>query len=144
MDQQYIQDIEQLLKDISVMLKRFEREVITQFPITQQQFYVLRMLSEYGEMTIGELSQKCCLACSTMTDLIDRMEKNQVVKRVRGKQDRRVVNIYLLPRGNEILNKVMKARRQWLANVLSHLSVEERKNIKKHLTVVYEKMKEFM
>lgn len=144
MDKQDVQEIEQLLKEINLIMKRLEREHVRRYPITEQQFFVLRLLSEYGDMTIGELSQKCCLACSTMTDLIDRMEKIQVVKRVRGEHDRRIVYVHLLARGNEIMNKVMDERRQWLADVLSHLSIEERMMIKKYLAIVYEKMKEFM
>ncbi len=142
MDHQFILEIEQQLRELSLLMKRKEREILHHFPITQQQFFVLMLLTEYGDMTIGELSQKCCLACSTMTDLIDRMEKNQVVKRIRGERDRRIVNIHLLPRGEELIIQVMEARRQYLSNVLSHLSTEERVMIKKLLSSVYEKMKE--
>ena len=105
-------------------MKRMEREML-HVPDYQTAIFCAWLLSEYGDMTIGELSQKCCLACSTMTDLIDRMEKIQVVKRVRGEHDRGIVNIHLLARGNEIMNKVMDERRQCSSNVLSHLSIEE-------------------
>ena len=86
--------------------KRTRRYYII-FPLPNSNFLCLMLLTEYGDMTIGELSQKCCLACSTMTDLIDRMEKNQVVKRIRGERDRRIVNIHLLPRGEELIIQVM-------------------------------------
>lgn len=142
MDKQLILDIEQQLREMGLLMKRKEREILHRFPITQQQFFVLLLLTEYGNMTIGELSQKCCLACSTMTDLIDRMEKNQVVKRIRGERDRRIVNIHLLPTGKELICRVMEARQQYLSKVLSHLSTEEGITIKKQLSSVYKKMKE--
>lgn len=142
MDKQLVLDIEQQLREMGLLMKRKEREILHRFPITQQQFFVLLLLTEYGNMTIGELSQKCCLACSTMTDLIDRMEKNQVVKRIRGERDRRIVNIHLLPTGKELICRVMEARQQYLSKVLSHLSTEEGITIKKQLSSVYKKMKE--
>ena len=37
-------------------------------------------------MTIGELSKSMALACSTITDLIDRMEKAQLVVRKKMKR----------------------------------------------------------
>ena len=49
-------------------------------------------------MTIGDLSNKMYLAFSTTTDLIDRMEKSELVQRIRDEQDRRVVRIHLLSR----------------------------------------------
>lgn len=93
-------------------------------------------------MTIGELSQKMYLACSTMTDLIDRMEKNGVVVRVRDERDRRVVRVRMLERGKTIIRDVMKARQEYLAGILSTFSPEEVELIRKHLSKLYERMKE--
>lgn len=68
-------EIEFLLRKISVIVKRKGREILSHFPITPPQFTALLLLRDEGDLTIGELSQKMYLACSTMTDLIDRMEK---------------------------------------------------------------------
>ncbi|MBO2533855.1 MAG: MarR family transcriptional regulator, partial [Thermoactinomycetaceae bacterium] len=88
------------------------------------------------------LSQKMYLACSTMTDLIDRMEKNGVVMRVRDERDRRVVRVRMLERGKVIIQDVMKARREYLAEILSTFSPEEVASIRRHLSMLYERMKE--
>jgi MarR family transcriptional regulator, organic hydroperoxide resistance regulator len=136
-----VNEIERLLREISVIVKRKGRDILNHFPITPPQFNALLWLSDEGDMTIGELSQKMFLACSTMTDLIDRMEKNGVVERVRDERDRRVVRIHLLEKGREIIDEVMQARRQYLAEILSHLSDEEALKMKKHLSVLHEEMK---
>ncbi|MFC7440787.1 MarR family winged helix-turn-helix transcriptional regulator [Laceyella putida] len=136
-----VNEIERLLREISVIVKRKGRDILNHFPITPPQFNALLWLSDEGDMTIGELSQKMFLACSTMTDLIDRMEKNGVVERVRDERDRRVVRIHLLEKGREIIDEVLQARRQYLAEILSHLSDEEALKMKKHLSVLHEEMK---
>ncbi|MRG28711.1 MarR family winged helix-turn-helix transcriptional regulator [Laceyella tengchongensis] len=136
-----VNEIERLLREISVIVKRKGRDILNHFPITPPQFNALLWLYEDGDMTIGELSQKMYLACSTMTDLIDRMEKNGVVERVRDERDRRVVRIHLLEKGREIIDEVMKTRRQYLSEILSHLSDEEALHMKKHLSVLHEEMK---
>jgi DNA-binding MarR family transcriptional regulator len=64
---------------MSVLIKRKGRDILNHFPITPPQFTSLLWLNQEGDMTIGELSQKMYLACSTMTDLIYRMEKSGVV-----------------------------------------------------------------
>ncbi len=50
------------------------------------------------------------LACSTITDLIDRMEKNNLVIRKKDEKDKRVVRIEVLPVGCEIMEKVLERR----------------------------------
>ncbi|SFJ43076.1 MarR family winged helix-turn-helix transcriptional regulator [Thermoflavimicrobium dichotomicum] len=137
-----VNEIERLLREMSIIVKRKGREILHHFPITPPQFNALLWLEKEGDLTIGELSQKMYLACSTMTDLIDRMEKNQLVARVRDERDRRVVRIHLLERGSEIIKEVLEARRQYLAEVLSHISEDEAIEIKKHLAILYHEMKD--
>jgi MarR family transcriptional regulator, organic hydroperoxide resistance regulator len=135
-------DIERLLREISIIVKRKGREILDHFPITPPQFNALLLLNKDGDMTIGELSQKMYLACSTMTDLVDRMEKNGLVNRVRDERDRRVVRIHLLERGAKIIEEVLEARRQYLSGVLAQLSEEEAIQIKKNLSLVFDHMRD--
>ena len=92
-------------------------------------------------MTIGDLSQKMYLACSTMTDLVDRMEKNGLVERVRDDRDRRVVRIHLLKKGKEIIGDVMETRQSYLSQVLSRFSEEEVREMAKHLSLLHREIK---
>ncbi|MFO7290168.1 transcriptional regulator [Planifilum fulgidum] len=142
LSEELISDVEYLLREMSLLIKRKGREILNHFPITPPQFTALLWLNEEGDMTIGELSQKMYLACSTMTDLIDRMEKNGVVMRVRDERDRRVVRVRMLERGKVIIQDVMKARREYLAEILSTFSPEEVASIRRHLSMLYERMKE--
>jgi MarR family transcriptional regulator, organic hydroperoxide resistance regulator len=137
---QTVGEIERLLREIGIILKRKGRDILSAFPITNPQFDALFVLYQEGDMTIGELSQRMYLACSTMTDLIDRMEKNGVVERVRDTRDRRVVRIHMLEKGKKIIEEVLEARRQYLVEMLSHLSDDEVLAIKKHLAILYEGM----
>src|SRR5687768_6757565 len=100
-----VADMEKSLRHISVMVKRKGREILNQFPITPPQFVALQWLSEHGDMTVGELSNKMYLACSTTTDLVDRMEKNKLVVRIKDPNDRRVVRVHLLEEGQRIIEE---------------------------------------
>ncbi|WP_051556302.1 MarR family winged helix-turn-helix transcriptional regulator [Alkalihalobacterium bogoriense] len=125
---------------IAQMIKQQGREILTQFPITPPQFVALQWLNEQGDMTIGELSNKMYLACSTTTDLIDRMEKNELVERVKDLQDRRVVRIHLLDKGKTIIEEVIKKRQEYLHGVLVNFSVEEVEILEKNLDLLYNEM----
>lgn len=104
---EHVADIEKSLRHIAAIIKQKGREILNQYAITPPQFVGLQWLYELGDMTIGELSGKMYLACSTTTDLIDRMQKNELVERVKDPADRRVVRIHLLPEGERIIQEVI-------------------------------------
>ncbi|QOY33979.1 MarR family winged helix-turn-helix transcriptional regulator [Anaerobacillus isosaccharinicus] len=133
--------IEKSIRMIADIVKQKGREILTQFPITPPQFVALQWLHEFGDMTIGELSSKMYLACSTTTDLVDRMEKNELVERVKDTNDRRVVRIHLLEKGATIIQEVIKKRQEYLSDVLKHLSIEEVNVLEQNLSHLCEEMK---
>lgn len=132
-----VTEIERELRFVSSIIKQKGREILANFPITPPQFVALQWLDEDGDMTIGELSSKMYLACSTTTDLIDRMEANGLVERVRDTNDRRVVYIHLEEKGKEIIVDVLDARRQYLATVLENFSEQDVKDLARTLQVLH-------
>jgi DNA-binding MarR family transcriptional regulator len=92
-------------------------------------------------MTIGDLSTKMYLACSTTTDLVDRMEKNLLVERVKNPNDRRVVRIHLLEEGKRIIDEVIKKRQVYLEEVLIDFTTDEVQFLQKSLTKLHQEMR---
>lgn len=135
-----INEIEYDLRKVNAVVKQKGREILNNFPITPPQFIALQWLSEEGDMTIGDLSNKMYLAFSTTTDLIDRMEKNQLVERVRDKRDRRVVRIHLLDKGSKIIEDVLERRRAYLREMLSDLDQEKINQVSESLAILYKIM----
>ena len=120
-----VASMEKELRYISHLIKQKGREILSNYTITPPQFVALQWLHESGDMTIGDLSQKMYLAFSTTTDLVDRMEKNELVQRVRDEQDRRVVRIHLLPEGERIIQEVIEKRQNYLRDLLQDFEVDE-------------------
>ncbi|MBE3595518.1 MAG: MarR family transcriptional regulator [Hydrogenibacillus sp.] len=135
-----IVEVEWLLRYISGIIKQRGREILRDFPITPPQFVALQWLKEHGDMTIGELSEKMYLANSTTTDLIDRMESNGLVRRVRSDVDRRVVHIHLLDKGRKIIDEVIRTRQRYLADVLSHFDPADIDRLVELLLALYRQM----
>ncbi|OZM57898.1 MarR family transcriptional regulator [Lottiidibacillus patelloidae] len=141
-DQNNVAEIEKSLRMIAGIIKQKGREMLADYEITPPQFIALQWLLEHGDLTIGELSSKMFLACSTTTDLIDRMEKNELVTRVRDEKDRRVVQIHLLPKGNDIISEVIKKRQQYLSDKLEGFSKEEVEALQKSMHQLHQHMQE--
>lgn len=137
-----VADIEKDLRYIAYIIKQKGREILTDYTITPPQFVALQWLFEEGDMTIGELSTRMYLAFSTTTDLIDRMEKNHLVQRVKDKNDRRVVRIHLLEEGERVIEEVIKKRQQSLQEVLKNYSDEEIRELQSILMRLHQEMRE--
>lgn len=139
---QTVVDLEKALRHISVIIKQKGREILNDYAITPPQFIALQWLLENGDLTIGELSNKMYLACSTTTDLVDRMEKNQLVLRVKDPKDRRVVRIHLLEEGERIIEEVIYKRQKYLKDMLVNFEEEELTTLEKSLIKLQHEMRE--
>lgn len=140
--QEVFAEVEKDLRYISGIIKQKGREILSNYTITPPQFVALQWLFEDGDMTIGELSNKMFLACSTTTDLVDRMEKNNLVVRVKDSSDRRVVRIHLLEEGTRIIDEVIKKRQLYLKDVLKNFSDDEVFQMKNCLIKLHQGMRE--
>lgn len=127
-DQQVV-EIEELLRSVNTILRKRGRDILGSFEITTPQFDALLVLRDNGELTMGELCAKMFLACSTATDLIDRMERNGLIERVRDTTDRRVIRLRVLAKGNRVIDEVLDARRSYLESIFADLSYEEKERI---------------
>lgn len=135
-----IAKMEKDLRYIASIIKEQGRKILKNSTITPPQFRALQWLLEYGDMTIGDLSNKMFLAFSTTTDLVDRMENNQLVKRVRDENDRRVVRVHLLPEGIRIIEEVIQKRQEYLQDVLVNSDEQEIQQFSGLLAKLHEQM----
>ncbi len=117
--------IERLLRHVAFIIKKRGRDILVDFGITSPQFNALLALREQPNMTMGELCEKLFLACSTATDLIDRMEKNGFLERNRDAQDRRVIRLSISEKGQDVIKEVIAARRRYVASMLEKLTPNE-------------------
>lgn len=141
LDQDQVAFLEKELRHISGIIKQKGRQILSAYTITPPQFVALQWLLELGDMTIGDLSNKMYLAFSTTTDLIDRMEKSELVKRIRDEQDRRVVRIHLLEEGARIIEEVIDKRQHYLEDVLQQFDQVEVANLSILLEKLHQEMK---
>jgi DNA-binding MarR family transcriptional regulator len=70
----------------------------------------LRGLPEGMEATVITLAERLMLKHNSTVELIDRLEKRGFVRRSRRRDDRRAVLVSLLPRGEKLLERVVRQR----------------------------------
>ncbi|MBI5249306.1 MAG: MarR family transcriptional regulator [Desulfomonile tiedjei] len=76
-------------------------------------------------LKVVEVGRRSGLETSTMTGLIDRMERDGLVERRDDENDRRVQRINLTEKGREVMNPVLGAVDRVLATVFEGISEED-------------------
>lgn len=71
--------------------------------LTAPQILLLQTIRNKGSMTIGELAILMSLSQATVTTIVDRLEKRQLVSRERSTTDKRKVHALLTEDGLEVL-----------------------------------------
>ena len=123
------EELERLLREIAATVRQRGRRALAGLGITPPQFDALVQLKRCGELTMGDLCARLHLASSTVTDLIDRMERGGLAQRFRDEADRRVIRLRPTPRGLAVIEEVLRTRAAYLGEILGRLPEEGRGQI---------------
>lgn len=133
--------IEKQLRLVASIIKETGRQLLKDVGITPPQFVALQWISEDEGITIGELSSRVYMAFSTTTDMIDRLEERELVKRVKDENDKRLVRIHLQTKGLDLIKDVIRKRQSFLAEKLGALSDNEISGFQIGLQHIYDEIR---
>jgi DNA-binding MarR family transcriptional regulator len=99
--------------------------------LTNNQYNVLRILrgSHPSRLACSEISDRMIARDPDITRLIDRLSKRGLVARVRGRQDRRVVEVGITDKGREVLRSLDPHVNRMPAAMLGHLGARNLKQL---------------
>ena len=72
-------------------------------------------------LRVTALAAALCVQHSTASNLLDKLEKRELIRRERNSQDQRVVSVFLTDRGSEIVKKIPGPLHGRLRNALRDL-----------------------
>ena len=99
-------DLSELCITLGRAMYRQADRFLSAYGLTPSQFDILTVLSDEGAIPLNRLSERLCCACSNVTGLVDRLERDGLVNRERSSEDRRVILLDLTDKGREILKSV--------------------------------------
>ena len=109
--------------------RRLARERCARYGITATQLSVIKMLSEIGDLSLSRLSSLIRANNSTVTGIVDRMERDGLVRREQSEDDRRVWMIKLTERGRRLARGIDIAPWDTLRNAVLRLPEREREQL---------------
>jgi DNA-binding MarR family transcriptional regulator len=116
--------------------RRVTKELARQVDLTGPQLTVLKMLEGLGDLSLSELSERIRAQNSTVTGIIDRMEREGLVTRTRSTEDRRVVKIRLTDKGSKIARAIAVEPMEIFRGALDSLTAGETRELLKILTKI--------
>ena len=118
----------------SVFLKMTEK--LSVFDLTPVQYAVLYCLWENNKKSPKEIAERLKLENSTISGILERMEKKGLIKRMISKEDRRFIQIMLTEKGAALEEDVLAAVDEVNEEVMSVFSKEECENLKTQLRLL--------
>lgn len=100
---------------------------------------VLATLSGSPPETVTGLAEACLLQQPTMTKLLDRMVRDDLVRRLPDPRDRRVVRIEATPKGEALVKDLLVAAREHERQVIERFPAIESQGLKQLLRAMMEK-----
>jgi MarR family 2-MHQ and catechol resistance regulon transcriptional repressor len=104
-------------------------EHIRSFGLTEGQFGVLDALGHKGPLTLGGLCKKQLVSGGNMTVVVDNLEKEGLVKRIRSTVDRRVIKVHLTSEGRDVFARTFLTHARHVADLASVLTKDEQETL---------------
>ncbi len=117
-------EIFQMIHKINKKFEKLQRGVIQEENLTPSQYSILQQLWKSDGKPFKALATACCCSQSTITGVIDTMEKNNLVVRKMNPNDRRSILVVLTDKG-KILKNVTPPINSILKNCCEGIKPEE-------------------
>jgi len=90
-----------------------------------REFQALMTLAESGQLSMVDLANDLNITQAGTTSVVDRLEGNGLVERVRSKKDRRVINIRVTGKGRKTFEQALRVYKSFIERTFSPLTDQE-------------------
>jgi len=129
--------IEATLAFVEVAAQRSltEEHLYGAYQLSRGRFEILMLLRRQRDRTLAPsvLAKFAGVSRATMTQFLDILERDELVRRKPDPKDRRASLVALTAKGEKLVNRVLPKHFQWLTRFVKILSSSERKELRRLL-----------
>ena len=100
------------------------RDILRASGLTEQQWRVLRILSEFGPQDLTQIARQACLLMPSLSRIIRNLAQNGLVIRASDAKDRRRQTVVISPAGQQLIDDNLLQATQIAANYQDQLGAE--------------------
>ena len=93
--------------------------------ISMLQAYALTFIFYKGSCNISDLCEHMMVSAAAASQMVDRLEKQNLVERTAQPGDRRVRNVVLSDQGKNFVKQSIEARQSWVKEIPAKVSEEQ-------------------
>jgi DNA-binding MarR family transcriptional regulator len=93
--------------------------------VSMQQAYALTYIYHNGASKISNICEHMMVTAAAASQMVDRLEKLNLVVRIADPEDRRVRNVALTEEGEDFARSSIEARKRWITQIPTGLSDEQ-------------------
>lgn len=123
---QFVDYVSEALPELISSIMRKDTSAVSKGRVSVPQFWALHYISQQDGRTVNELATALNRSKSSTSALLQRLEKNGLVKRQRSEHDQRMVNVSLTKKGRRIIAEVVANRKQGIHDTYTPLTATER------------------
>ncbi|CAK7257913.1 MULTISPECIES: homoprotocatechuate degradation operon regulator HpaR [unclassified Shinella] len=112
-----------LLKAREAVMSHF-RPILADHDVTEQQWRVIRALSEAGTLDATEVAEKAFILAPSLTRMLRSLEERGLITRHKDREDGRRVLLRLAPAGQAVIDEVMPDSRRVYADIDARFGAE--------------------
>jgi len=123
-----LKQLEQVLISLRRVIRATDlhsKQLVKTTGLTAPQLLLLQAIRDRVDGTIGQLAKHISLSQATVTTILDRLEKRDLVKRVRSTTDKRKVHACLTDKATEILKEAPVPLQEHFAEQFNDLEAWE-------------------
>lgn len=125
MDDQYQALSQEMFHLLHTMKRTSMAKMKSQHGLHHGQGHLLGVLMNEDNLPQRELATRLNIRPASLTDLVEKMEREQLVSRERDKADRRIVRVVITDKGRALVQQNIKTRREVEETMFGVLSADE-------------------
>ncbi|MDF2608033.1 MAG: transcriptional regulator [Bacillales bacterium] len=102
---------------------------IATFKLNPTEFAVLELLYHKGDIPLQQIGSKILIASGSITYVVDKLEKKELLIRKHCAKDRRVIYAVLTAKGRELMKEIFPKHKEIMLEALSGLDSNEQKEL---------------
>jgi DNA-binding MarR family transcriptional regulator len=120
-----IDNLRRVFQVVNEQSKKAEKET----GLTGPQLWAIKTIAQEAPIMVSEVARSMYLHPATVVGILDRLEKQGLVARIRSTEDRRVVRVELTGQGRALVRKAPEVAQGLLVAGLEKLGTDKLKNI---------------
>lgn len=122
--------------------QKYSQRVEKQLGVTGAQLWIMKEIDVTPGLRVGEVAKKLAIHQTTASNLLDALEKKDMICKTRLATDQRIVNLTLTGKGQSLLHKAPEPVRGLLPEALSQLNQDDLARLGESMNVLLQSIQQ--